>query len=173
MPWGSAHFLPERLDQPSKIRKPGRVFVCSMSDIGHETVKPEWREAIFNRMARKDYRHHQYIILTKRPGPWMRDIPQGVLCGVTIENKTAKWRLSTLYQHVSTASMFVSVEPMLEPVSFQGEMPSWVIAGPETGPRARHFEPAWIDALECECFENGVPFFDKRKMTGVRREWPK
>lgn len=165
LPWGSAHFMPERLTQPAKVRKPGRVFVCSMSDMGHETVKPEWRQAVYEVMQVAYW--HTFIVLTKRPGPWMRAIPEGTLCGVTVENDEALWRVSTLYRYVPTCAMVVSVEPMLGPLSLRGMVPLWVIAGPETGPKARRCEDAWIDALAAE----SPYFFDKRK-NWTRREWP-
>ena len=40
MPWGRPVFRPERLNEPQRVKKPGRIFVCSMSDIGHERVCP-------------------------------------------------------------------------------------------------------------------------------------
>jgi len=168
LPWGSAHFMPGRLDQPAKVRKPGRVFVCSMADIGHETVKPEWRDVIYDAMLAAPW--HTYIILTKRPGPWMSYLPAAIWIGVTIENNTAQWRLEQLnFFSVPKCVRFVSVEPMLEPISFTSHVfrPKWVIAGPETGPRARRCEDSWIDTLAVE----SPCFFDKRK-NWKRREYP-
>lgn len=192
LPWGSAHFMPDRLDQPARVCKPGRVFVCSMADIGHETVKPGWRELVYSAMWVAPW--HTYIILTKRPGEWMRNAPPGVWMGVTAENQdTANARVPILLS-MAAAVRFVSVEPMLGPVVLseramakgwcgcgecgtrEGGFPcptplrgiDWVIAGPETGPKARLCEDAWIDALaiESQCF------FDKRQ-NGKRREFPK
>jgi len=168
LPWGSAHFIPERLDQPAKVRKLGRVFVCSMSDLGHETVKPQWREAVYAAMRSAPW--HTYIVLTKRPGEWMGGLPAKVWMGVTIETEMSHWRLELLNTvSVPLCTRFVSVEPMLGPVSFSSHVfrPDWVIAGPETGPRARRCEDAWIDALAAE----SPCFFDKRK-AWKRREWP-
>ena len=169
LPWGSAHFLPERLDQPAKVRKPGRVFVCSMADIGHETVQPEWRCLIARAMQKAP--QHQYIILTKRPGPWL-DVfyHTGAWAGVTIELQEHFVRLALLYDYWRGVR-FVSVEPMLGPVTFSDfcdyARPNWVIAGPETGPKRRPCNPAWIDDLAAE----SPCFFDKRE-PWARREWP-
>jgi protein gp37 len=166
LPWGSAHFMPERLDQPAKVRKPGRVFVCSMADIGHETVKPEWRDAVYAAMRSAPW--HTFIVLTKRPGAWMVELPTGTWAGVTVEAISHWKRVDDLLNwHFGTA--FVSVEPMLGPVTLRGLAGplAWVIAGPETGPRARLCDDAWIDALaiESQCF------FDKRDKW-TRREFP-
>lgn len=47
----------------------------------------------------------------------------------------------------------------------------WIIAGPETGPRARECKPEWIEDLYEQCKAAGVPFFDKRK-DYLAREFP-
>ena len=171
LPWGSAHFMPERLGQPAKVKKPGRVFVCSMADIGHETVKSVWRDEIEEAMEAAPW--HTYIVLTKRPGPWLRELPPSCWVGVTIESEApevkARWQQLLGWGWPHAPVKFVSVEPMLGPVSFRFAFkPDWVIAGPETGPKARPCDASWIDALAAE----SPCFFDKRA-TFTRREFPK
>lgn len=56
---------PDRLEQPLKVRKPGRVFVNSMSDLFHENVSFEFIAKVFIAMALCP--HHTFLILTKRP----------------------------------------------------------------------------------------------------------
>lgn len=195
LPWGSAHFKPDRLDQPAKVRKPGRVFVCSMADIGHETVRPEWRRAIHDAMIRAPW--HTYIVLTKRPGAWFSMLPSSCWVGVTVENQAqAEARIPLLLKTQPITLRFVSVEPMLEPVTLRrvrfptgvvedvintevsnyakpliGKLNGidWVIAGPETGPKARPCKDEWIDALAVE----SPCFFDKREPIDGIREYPK
>ncbi len=158
-----------------KVRKQGRVFVCSMADIGHETVKPEWREAVYSAMLAAPW--HTFIVLTKRPGAWLRDVPQSSWIGVTAEdqgNYETRWlELTAHVQGPGHTLRFVSVEPMLRPVTLRADWcaPDWVIAGPETGRGARECRVEWIGALAEQCGNAGVPFFDKRK-TWLRREWP-
>ena len=167
LPWGTPHFLPDRLGQPAKVKKPGRVFVCSMSDIGHAAVKPEWRQAVYAAMEAAPW--HQYILLTKRPEALDYDnIPRAAWVGVTVENQELVWRWDWLRDHWDGLG-FVSVEPMLAPVTFSGcrPMPEWVIAGPETGAQARPCDPRWLSALAAE---SGC-FFDKRDPY-LRREFP-
>jgi len=190
LPWGQAHFMPERLDEPAKVKKPGLVFCGSMTDLGHPTVKPAWRRAIWAAMRAAPW--HQYIILTKRPGLWLRmGLPQNVWVGVSVEDKATyrdrwcdlQWYLSGTWRRLR----FVSVEPMLGPVRLLGQRPDWVIAGPETGPGARECQREWLDDLEEEALlghipfskldvleaETGkIPFFDKRREKWIRREWP-
>lgn len=174
LPWGHAVWHPERLREPARVRKPGRVFVCSMGDIGHETVYDRWREAIRYTMLMAPW--HTYIVLTKRPGSWLRDLPEECWVGVTIESERQANRWDVLRAHSWTRCpvRFVSIEPMLGPVTFApcwpaNMRPNWVIAGPETGPGARPCRDEWIDQLAAE----SPCFFDKRPGAGRRREWPK
>lgn len=62
---GNAVFLPKRLDQPLRWRKPSMIFVNSMSDIFHEDVSNEQIAAIFGVMAACP--QHTFQVLTKRP----------------------------------------------------------------------------------------------------------
>lgn len=43
---------------------------------------------------------------------------------------------------------------------------NWVIAGGETGPRAREMKKEWVLKLMETCQELGIPFFFKRWGTG-------
>jgi len=170
LPWGEAHFMPERLDEVMNDGKPGRVFVGSMTDMGHPSVNPEWIKSVATAMQAAH--HRTYIVLTKRPGLWLRLLPPACWVGVTIESQDNMHRWPTLWTTAWPGAVkFVSAEPLIGPVSFRawgGQcMPDWVIAGPETGPKARRCEDAWIEALGDE----SLCFFDKRK-DWKRREWP-
>jgi protein gp37 len=171
-PWGAPVFMPERLAQPGQVKKPSTIFVCSMSDLFHENVGQGIRTEIFDVMRFCDW--HTFMVLTKRPQniPDRLDIPRNVWMGVTAENQ-ARLNERLPYLHRMPGTRFVSIEPMLGPVTFCGHhvMPEWVIAGPENGPGARPCNPEWIANLagECPCF------FDKREPGSagfIRREWP-
>jgi protein gp37 len=105
-----------------------------------------------------------------------------VWLGVSVEDqKTADERIPLLLQ-TPAVIRFVSVEPMLGPVGIARHFPHvrgmrndrfWVICGPETGPGARRCDPAWIKDLHTQCVVAGVPFFDKRKVNHLAREFPR
>ncbi len=63
---GEVRCIPERLEKPTKWRRPRKVFVDSMSDLFHDRVPNEFRDKVFAVMARCG--HHSFQILTKRPG---------------------------------------------------------------------------------------------------------
>jgi len=169
LPWGKAHFIPKRLNELLGDGKPGRVFVGSMTDLGHPSVNPEWIKSIA--LTMRASHHRTYIVLTKRPGPWLRLLPPSCWVGVTIENKTQyiRWVRLLAGAWPGAPVKFVSVEPMLGPVTFEwcDLKPDWVIAGPETGPKARPCASEWIDTLASE----SPCFFDKRG-GAKRREFP-
>jgi protein gp37 len=126
---GQPVFKPERLAIPAKWKKPRRIFVNSMGDLFHSTVKIEWVDEVFREM--RENQRHTFLVLTKRP--WaMRDYmlsrynfprlvpglkpPNNIWLGVTAENQErADERIPALLETPS-ALRFVSVEPMLGPV---------------------------------------------------------
>jgi protein gp37 len=63
---GIVRFVPEALEIPLRWKKPRKVFVNSMSDLFHESVREEHLDQVFAVMALSP--QHTYQILTKRPG---------------------------------------------------------------------------------------------------------
>ena len=98
-------------------------------------------------------------------------VPENFWLGVSVENqKRADERISILLQ-IPAAKHFVSVEPMLGPVDlwpylYSKETLDWVIAGPETGPKARPCNKKWVADLYKQCRAAGVPFWDKTDILG-------
>ncbi len=100
-----------------------------------------------------------------------------VWLGVSVEDQaTADERIPLLLQ-TPAAVRFLSCEPLLGPISFEGcwvdhknpavhenwlERLNWVIAGGESGPGARPTHPDWIRSLRDQCAALGVPFFFKQ-----------
>lgn len=168
---GKPSLMEWRLDEPYKVRKPARIGVQFMADLGHGTAQLAWRLAVAEAMRRAPW--HAYMVLTKRPGPWLRELPPECWVGVTIEiqKHSIRWTQLLGWSWPGAPVRFVSVEPMLGPVTFAWAVdvtrPDWVIAGPETGPKALWCDDAWIEALAAE----SPCFFDKRDQW-TRREFP-
>ena len=187
---------PERLYQPLHWRKPQRIFVNSMSDLFHESVPFFFISQVFEIMEMAE--RHTFQILTKRPKRALefmvpkpihlpviprRPLPN-VWLGVSVEDqKTADERIPLLIG-TPAAVRFVSYEPALSPVIFQGNgepgIPTalvnrqylrgvlgdrriaWVICGGESGPHARPMHPDWARSVRDQCQAAGVPFFFKQ-----------
>jgi protein gp37 len=87
--------------------------------------------------------------------------------GVSVESR--KWaavRLDKLAATTAGAVRFVSCEPLLGPLDLRpwlGSGLDWVIAGGESGPRARPMHPAWVRSLRDQCEGARVPYFFKQR----------
>jgi protein gp37 len=92
-----------------------------------------------------------------------------VWLGVTAENqKEAERRIPVLLQ-TPAAVRFIAAEPLLgaldlkpewlEPGGAAGPGLDWVLAGGETGPKARPIEIDWVRSLRDQCARAGTPFY--------------
>lgn len=62
---GEIRFVPEKLSEPLRWKRPRRIFVNSMSDLFHDDVPFEFIAAVFGVMAACP--QHTFQVLTKRP----------------------------------------------------------------------------------------------------------
>ena len=100
-----------------------------------------------------------------------------VWLGVSVEDQAAADERVPLLLKAPAAVRFLSVEPMLGPISFEGmfanptrvndgtnalEALDWIIVGGESGPRARPMHPHWARDLRDQCAAAGVPFLFKQ-----------
>jgi len=161
---------PERLNQPLEWKRPRLIFVNSMSDVFHPDVPIEFIQLIFDTMVRAD--RHTFQVLTKRSErlaelasqlPW----PNNVWMGVSVENKRWTSRIDDL-RTVDAAVRFLSCEPLLGPLKLDLSDIHWVIAGGESGRKARPMRPEWVRSVRDQSRAAGVPFFFKQ--WGVHNE---
>lgn len=155
----------DSLATPFRWRQPRVVFVNSMSDLFHARVPTAFVRRVFEVMAATP--QHTYQILTKRalrlgrlaPAlPW----PGNVWIGVSVETAPQLERIDHL-RTVPAAVRFVSAEPLLGPLDgLDLAGVDWLIAGGESGMRARALHPAWVRDLREQCRDSGVPFFFKQ-----------
>jgi protein gp37 len=155
---------PERLELPLMWKRSRRIFVNSMSDLFHPAVPDEFISKTFETMARANW--HQFQVLTKRPEralqlsdslPWAPHI----WMGASVENQRWTARVDAL-RKIPAAVRFLSCEPLLGPLELDLAGIGWVIAGGESGPRARPMKPEWAEAIRDQCSEQGVSFFFKQ-----------
>ena len=178
----SVQVLPERLEAPLSWRRPRRVFVNSMSDLFHPHVEYDFIADVFDVMREAD--QHVFQVLTKRPGTGGRaggrsngqsrfaEWPANVWMGTSVESQKYAPRLSVL-RRIPAAVRFVSAEPLLERVDLTQWLEDgtlhWVIAGGESGPRARSMDVDWVRDLRDQSMEAGVAFFLKQ-LGGTARQ---
>jgi protein gp37 len=152
-----------------------RVFCASMADVFEDRRDLDVpRERLWQLIVETP--HLDWLLLTKRPqhvapmAPWGAAWPRNVWLGTTVENQRwAEKRLPHLLA-IPAAVHFVSCEPLLgqldlgrwlSPSRIHGHL-GWVIAGGESGHRARPMNPHWACALRDQCQAHGVPFHFKQ-----------
>ena len=159
------------LETPKRWRKPRVVFVNSMSDLFHPAVPDDFIDLVWRTMAQTP--RHTYQILTKRPqrmasllGRWDREgraptLPN-VWLGTTIESDSYVFRADYL-RRTPASVRFLSLEPLLGSLSSLSlAQIDWVIAGGESGPKARPLDGDAVRNLRDRCSDEGVPFFFKQ-----------
>jgi len=155
---------PERLDMPLRWRRPRRVFVNSMSDLFHEGISLDYIQRVFAVMAAAP--QHTFQVLTKRPERLAELAPRllwpdNVWMGVSVENQRWTSRIDDL-RRVAAVVRFLSCEPLLGPLELDLTGIHWVIAGGESGARARPMRPEWARSIRDQCRLAGVLFFFKQ-----------
>ena len=170
-------FLPTfhryKLDEPQHWKKPRNIFVCSMADLFGEWVPDEWIREVFE--ACEAAPQHRYMLLTKDPKRYAelraKDIqpPANSWIGTSATTDTeAKEQTLALSECWNVnANWFVSVEPLLEPMSSEAledlSAMHWVIVGAETGNSKNKVIPErkWVDEIVDACAKVGTPLFMK------------
>lgn len=165
-----------------------RVFCASLADVFDNEVPEQWRMDLFSLIDQTP--NLDWLLLTKRIGnvPGMIDRAltgalshplaawpwQNVWLGATICNQAEANRDVPKLLRVPAAVRFLSIEPMLEPITVfsldgpidvpegMGSPLHWVIAGGESGPHARPMHPDWARNLRDQCAAADVPFLFKQ-----------
>jgi protein gp37 len=118
--------------------------------------------------------------LLENSGPWADrseyPLPNVWLGASAEDQKSFDDRVESLLD-TPAAVRWLSIEPMLGPIDMSGNRPNeralrwhrpmlagihWVVAGGETGPRARPQHPAWPRRLRDQCKQAGVRFLYKQ-----------
>lgn len=115
-----------------------------------------------------------WLLLTKRPheykkflpSAWLKSPRHNVWLMTTCESQEYVWRVEEITR-VPAVVHGISCEPMLSSLSLPKEFlelgsSAWVIAGGESGTRARATDPAWFRHLRDDCVAAGVPFHFKQ-----------
>lgn len=163
-------------NEPRRRKKGHNIFVCSMSDLFHESVPFEFIDQVLKTI--RETPQHRYQLLTKRSERMAeyfasRDVPANVWLGVTVECQATRSRIDEL-RNVPATVRFISCEPLIEDL---GELNlsgiNWVIVGGESGPNARPMKKEWALNIRRQVKTEGIAFFFKqwgtRGSDGVKR----
>lgn len=158
--------MPERLNEPLRIKKPTKFFVNSMSDLFHEDAPIKYIDNIFDIIRKTP--QHIYQILTKRSERMAEYFqshrcPENAWIGVSVENKKHGLPRINHLRNISASIKFISAEPLLEDLGkINLTNIHWVIVGGESGNRARPMKKEWVLNIKEQCKELDIPFFFKQ-----------
>lgn len=179
------------LEKPLHWKRPRRIAVQMMGDLGHSSLDMHHLHAIFDVM--RECRRHEFIIPTKRPSTlerFLHGVDGWPFPNVTIlvsawDQESADRMIPQLLQ-VQAARRGVSLEPLLGPVYLMELQRPWefhespygwnewlrrhlhvCICGAETGPHARPMKLEWAMDLRDQCKAAGIPFWFKTAGPGV------
>ena len=190
--WGGSQ-CPSCRGQESLKPARRRVFCASLADVFDNEVPVEWRADLFDLIAKTP--NIDWLLVTKRignvgrmiPDCWSVMMPPNLWLGITVVNQYEADRDVPKLLQLKASVRFLSIEPLLGPVSFRW-MPAWpenkanralnpaggtdhldglrrldwVIVGGESGPKARPMHPQWARDIRDQCAAAGVPFLFKQ-----------
>lgn len=148
----------------------------------------QWRADLFKMIENTP--NLDWLLLTKRienvetmmPETWLAGFPKNVWLGTSIENQEEADARLPILEHLGRAFrpsiIFVSAEPLLSAIDISDFLTEidyddeegsrwsrpidWVIAGGESGLKARPLHPDWVKSLRDQCQEVNIPFHFKQ-----------
>jgi protein gp37 len=185
----TGNFLPtlhiDRMDEPQKLKKQQKIFVCSMADLFGDWVSIDWIRQVFEACA-KAPKHH-YIFLTKNAERIKSDaelerlfyqLVSSSVCsggsisiGITATNQyDYTFALRVLASQSFLLNTFISIEPIhsyIDVVRSGFDNLSWVIVGIETGNRKGKIvaPDEWITDIIMRCAKYKKPLFIKEPLS--------
>jgi len=163
-------FHPERLKEPWDLKKPSKIFVCSISDLFAPWTPPAWTDAVLESIRNCPI-PHKFQLLTKSPEGIPTDYYFGpnVWIGVTITTQAEMNKIFPLFQgfplfKVKCGIHFASFEPLLGPISTLPAYFEWIIIGKLTGSRRVKLQAQWVDDLLKLAEDSKIPVFMKNNL---------
>lgn len=144
--WDDPQWFLERLKEPSKLRKPSKIFVCSMADLFGDWVPYRWIEYVIE--MTEENPQHTFQFLTKNPKRYLEfHFPQNCWLGITID-VVNQARLNYLKENKEYNYKFISFEPLLGNMSALNLSGiDLVIVGAMTGVGAIKPKKEWIKSI--------------------------
>lgn len=151
-----------------------RIFINSLSDIGDNHPSILWHREAFELCYANTA--VDLLFVTKRPKAllglirrhaphWLEPNgwPAHVWVYVTVEDQTRAYERRDALRAIPAAVRGVSYEPALGPVDWTGwEFVQSIIAGGESGPKARPSHPEWFRTARDFSAANGIAFHFKQ-----------
>jgi len=159
-------FHPDRLDEPSKVKKPSKIFVCSMGELFDPFMPSRYIRDVLQVVRNNP--QHIFQVLTKRPEVLRYfDYPPNVWLGITVDVKKALDGRRHL-KNTNARIKFISFEPLLEAMGkpkLSGIQ--WIIIGSKTGPKPFMPPYEWVKDLIYAARRDRCAIFLKNNLSSL------
>ena len=183
-------FHPNRLEEPYKLKRHAKIFVCSMGDLFGDWMLPgngDFGLDCINQILKvvDDNPHHIFQFLTKFPQnlrtlvDYQRD---NMWIGTTVTCSADMWRVDYLRRNVG-GTRFVSFEPLFDCIREPNLSDiDWIIIGAQTGNARDKVSPhfTWAHFLSMDADVYGISVYMKDNLLPhlpdgyvLRKEFPK
>ena len=141
-----------------------KVFCASLADVFDGEVDAAWRDDVFTLIRNTPKLDWQ--LLTKRPENAVKyaagiQWPGNAWIGTSIEDQKRAGR-AQIITRIPAPVRFLSVEPLLGPVTLDLRGIDWVIVGGESGHRYRPMAREWAISVRDQCRAANVVFWFKQ-----------
>jgi len=133
-------FWPSRLEEPMKLNKPSRIFVCDMGDLFGDGIPEQWTGSVIDYIEAcilPGLASHTFLLLTKQPqnlAKWS-PFPDNCEVGISVTRNNQLDNALECLKQIEATVKFISFEPLLERMPNEGLVNhiNWVIIGATTG----------------------------------------
>jgi protein gp37 len=156
-------FHPDRLVEPYKLKKPSRIFTCSMSDLFGSWLPDHWIGEVLFTVANNP--KHAFMVFTKCPKnlfKWDKFFPANLWVGVSVNEQKDIERIFYL-RMIDPKIRFISFEPLLGPIDINLDRIDWIIIGAQTNP-VKIPKKDWVLPLIEQARKNNIPIFLKNNL---------
>jgi len=170
-------FYKDRLEEPLRLRRPSKIFVCSMGEMFGPWIPIEWIEKIMSIIR---VSNHTFFLLTKAPlnlSIFHLDYPN-LWVGLTIDGRDSCEKSSFWFFNPNTERRFISFEPLLQEIwdldaILKHLKPKWIIVGAQTNPKKLP-KAEWVEEIIKKAREEKIPIFLKDNLGREEKicEWP-
>jgi protein gp37 len=172
------HFSPTfyryRLNEPTLIQKPIKIFVTFMGDLFGDWVPEQWIEEVFAACIKAP--QHTYMFLTKNPARYLYMDIKGklpILSNFWYGSTVTDSSMRSFYCANGKYNTFLSIEPIRESLRIENFNMilgiKWVIVGAQTGTRKDKIIPQreWIENIVEDCRSDDIPIFLKNNLKDI------
>jgi protein gp37 len=151
------------------------IFTCSMADLFGNWVPAEWIEAVFTVM--REAPQWNFLLLTKFPQRLKEfKFPDNAWPGTTIDLQARVPAAEKAMRDVDAAVKWVSIEPLIEPITLDFSLFQWVvIGGASASSQTPEWKPPrkWVRDLTTQAVDAGCAVYHKDNLNQARlRDYP-